>query len=105
MSSTGENWRRRKNHGFNTPKKRGRINRPCAGSHRTKAEFLLGYLTQKVIDPVSSPPEVTLIEEAQEEQETIASLVLDVSCSMQVDERYKLTYMIADRLGDLFDKG
>jgi cobaltochelatase CobT len=67
--------------------------------------FLLGYLTQKVIDPVSVPPEVTLIEEAQEEQETIASLVLDVSCSMQVDERYKLAYMIADRLSDFLTKG
>jgi cobaltochelatase CobT len=67
--------------------------------------FLLGYLTQKVIDPVSAPPEVTLIEEAQEEQETIATLVLDVSCSMQVDERYKLTYMIADRLSDFLTKG
>ena len=67
--------------------------------------FLLGYLTQKVIDPVSAPPEVTLIEEAQEEQETIATLVLDVSCSMQVDERYKLAYMIADRLSDFLTKG
>jgi cobalamin biosynthesis protein CobT len=67
--------------------------------------FLLGSLTQKVIDPVSAPPEVTLIEEAQEEQETIASLLLDVSCSMQVDERYKLTYMIADRLSDFLTKG
>ncbi len=67
--------------------------------------IVLGYLTQKVIDPVSSPPEVTLIEEAQEEKETIASLVLDVSCSMQVDERYKLTYMIADRLSDFLTKG
>jgi cobalamin biosynthesis protein CobT len=67
--------------------------------------FLLGYLTQKVIDPVSKPPEVTLIEEVQEEQDTIASLVLDVSCSMQVDERYKLTYMIADRLSDFLTKG
>jgi len=67
--------------------------------------FLLGYLTQKVIDPVSAPPEVTLIEEAQEEQETIASLLLDVSCSMQVDERYKLAYMIADRLSDFLTKG
>jgi hypothetical protein len=66
---------------------------------------VLGHLTQKVIDPVSAPPEVTLIEEAQEEQETIASLVLDVSCSMQVDERYKLTYMIADRLSDFLTKG
>ena len=66
---------------------------------------LLGYLTQKVIDPVSAPPEVTLIEEPQEERETIASLVLDVSCSMQVDERYKLTYMIADRLSDFLTKG
>ena len=67
--------------------------------------FLLGSVTQKVIDPVSAPPEVTLIEEAQEEQETIASLLLDVSCSMQVDERYKLTYMIADRLSDFLTKG
>ena len=67
--------------------------------------IVLGHLTQKVIDPVSSPPEMNLIEETQEEQETIASLVLDVSCSMQVDERYKLTYMIADRLSDLLTKG
>jgi cobaltochelatase CobT len=67
--------------------------------------FLRGYLTQKVIDPVSAPPEVTLIEEAQEEQETIATLLLDVSCSMQVDERYKLAYMIADRLSDFLTKG
>ena len=67
--------------------------------------IMLGYLTQKVIDPVSSPPEMNLIEEAQEEQETIASLLLDVSCSMQVDERYKLAYMIADRLSDFLTKG
>ena len=67
--------------------------------------IVLGHLTQKVIDPVSSPPEMNLIEEAQEEQETIASIVLDVSCSMQVDERYKLTYMIADRLSDFLTKG
>src|SRR5262249_12982863 len=63
------------------------------------------YLTQKVIDPVSSPPEMSLIEEAQEEQETIASLLLDVSCSMQVDERYKLAYMIADRMSLFLTKG
>jgi cobaltochelatase CobT len=67
--------------------------------------IVLGHLTQKVIDPVSSPPEMELIEEAQEERETVASLLLDVSCSMQVGERYKLTYMIADRLGDFLTKG
>ncbi|MBX9776791.1 MAG: hypothetical protein K2Y71_20625 [Xanthobacteraceae bacterium] len=67
--------------------------------------FVLGHLTQKVIDPVSNPPEMDLIEEAQEEQETVASLLLDVSCSMQVGERYKLTYMIADRLSDFLTKG
>jgi cobaltochelatase CobT len=67
--------------------------------------LLLRYLTQKVIDPLSVPPEVTLIEESQEEQETIASIVLDVSCSMQVDERYKLAYIIADRLSDFLTKG
>jgi cobaltochelatase CobT len=67
--------------------------------------IVLGYLTQKVIDPVSNPPEMHLIEEAQEERETVASLLLDVSCSMQVGERYKLTYMIADRLSDFLTKG
>jgi cobaltochelatase CobT len=67
--------------------------------------IVLGHLTQKVIDPVSHPPEMNLIEEAQEEQETIASLLLDVSCSMQVDERYKLTYMIADCLSSFLTKG
>ena len=67
--------------------------------------IVLGHLTQKVIDPVSNPPEMNLIEEAQEEQETIASLLLDVSCSMQVDERYKLTYMIADCLSSFLTKG
>jgi cobalamin biosynthesis protein CobT len=67
--------------------------------------LVLSHLTQKVIDPVSSPPEMSLIEEAQEEQETIASLLLDVSCSMQVDERYRLTYMIADCLSLFLAKG
>ena len=67
--------------------------------------ILLGHLTQKVIDPVSNPPEMTLIEEAQEEHATIASLLLDVSCSMQVDDRYELAYMIADRLSDFLTKG
>lgn len=67
--------------------------------------ILLGHLTQKVIDPVSNPPEVKLIEEVQEEQDTIASIVLDVSCSMQVDDRYKLTYMIAERLSNFLTKG
>jgi hypothetical protein len=67
--------------------------------------IIFGHLTQKVIDPLSNPPEMTLIEEALEEQETIVSILLDVSCSMQVDERYKLTYMIADRLGYFLTKG
>ena len=31
-------------------------------------------------------------------------MLLDVSCSMQVDERYKLAYMIADRLSDFLAK-
>jgi hypothetical protein len=66
---------------------------------------VFGYLTQKVIDPVSSPPEMNLIEEAQEEQGTVASILLDVSCSMQIDDRYKLSYMIADRLGSFLTKG
>jgi cobalamin biosynthesis protein CobT len=67
--------------------------------------IMLGHLTQKVIDPVSSPPEMSLIEETQDERETIVSLLLDVSCSMQVDERYKLAYMVADRLSLFLTKG
>jgi hypothetical protein len=67
--------------------------------------LIRGYLTQKVIDPLGSPPEVKLIEEAQEEQETIATLLVDVSCSMQVDDRYQLTFMVADRLSDFLTKG
>lgn len=67
--------------------------------------LLLGHLAQKVIDPVSNPPEMNLIEEAQEEQETIASVLLDVSCSMQVEGRYKLAYMIADCLSSFLTKG
>ena len=67
--------------------------------------IILGHLTQKVIDPLSSPPEMELIEEAQDEQETTASLLLDLSCSMQVDGRYRLAYMIADCLSDFFSKG
>ncbi len=67
--------------------------------------IILGHLTQKVIDPLSSPPEMELIEEAQEEQETIASLLLDLSCSMQVDGRYRLAYMIADCLSDFLTRG
>jgi cobaltochelatase CobT len=66
---------------------------------------VLGYLTQKVIDPISTPPEVELIEEAQEERETIATLLLDLSCSMQVDGRYRLAYMIADCLSDFLTRG
>jgi hypothetical protein len=67
--------------------------------------IIFGHLTQKVIDPVSSPPEMNLIEEAQEEEETVVSILLDVSCSMQVDDRYKLAYMIADRLSYFLTKG
>jgi hypothetical protein len=67
--------------------------------------LIRGYLTQKVIDPFGSPPEVKLIEEAQDAEETIASILVDVSCSMQVDDRYQLTYMVADRLSDLLTKG
>jgi cobaltochelatase CobT len=68
-------------------------------------EIMHGYLTQKLIDPLGNPPEVNLIEEAQEDRQTIASLLLDVSCSMQVGERYKLTYMIADLLSLFFSRG
>jgi hypothetical protein len=64
-----------------------------------------GYLTQKVIDPFGNPPEVKLIEETQDVEETVATLLVDVSCSMQVDDRYQLTYMVADRLSDFLTKG
>ncbi len=63
------------------------------------------YLTQKIADPFSTPPEINLIEEVQEERQTIASILINLSCSMQVDDRYKLAFMIADRFGDLLAKG
>jgi len=67
--------------------------------------IVLGYLTQKVIDPASSPPQMNVVEEAQEEQETVVSLLLDVSCSMQTGGRYQLAYMVADRLSQFLTKG
>jgi cobaltochelatase CobT len=63
------------------------------------------YLTQKIINPFSSLPEMNLVEEVQEERETIATILINLSCSMQVDDRYVLAYMIADRFGDLLTKG
>jgi hypothetical protein len=64
-----------------------------------------GYLPQKVIDPFGSPPEVKLTEEVQEERQTIATILINLSCSMHDHERYKLAFMIADRFGDLLEKG
>jgi cobalamin biosynthesis protein CobT len=66
---------------------------------------VFGYLAQKVISPLSNPPEMDVIEEVQERRETIVSLLIDLSCSMQVDDRYRLAYMIADCMSNFLTKG
>lgn len=63
------------------------------------------YLAQKVITPLSNPPGMDLIEEAQERRETIVTLLLDLSCSMQVDDRYRVAYMVADCMSNFLTKG
>lgn len=63
------------------------------------------HLTQTVIDPFSRPLEVKLIEEAQQERQTEAIFLFNLSVSMQEDERSLLSFMVADRFGELLTRG
>lgn len=63
------------------------------------------HLTQTVIDPFSQPLEVKLIEQAQQENQTEAIFLFNLSVSMQEDERYLLSFMVADRFSELLTRG
>jgi len=63
------------------------------------------HLTQTVIDPFSQPPEVKLIETAQQERQTEAIFLFNLSVSMQESERYLLSFMVADRFSELLTRG
>jgi hypothetical protein len=62
-------------------------------------------LAQTVIDPFSQPLEVKLIEKAQQERQTEAIFLFNLSVSMQEDERYLLSFMVADRFSELLTRG
>jgi len=63
------------------------------------------HLTQTVIDPFSQPLEVKLTEQAQQERQTEAVFLFNLSVSMQEDERYYLSFMVADRFSELLTRG
>jgi hypothetical protein len=63
------------------------------------------HLTQTVIDPFSQPLEVKLIEKAQQERQTEAIFLFNLSVSMQEDARYLLSFMVADRFSELLTRG
>jgi hypothetical protein len=63
------------------------------------------HLAQAVIDPFSQPLEVKLMEKAQQERQTEAIFLFNLSVSMQEDERYLLSFMIADRFSELLTRG
>ena len=63
------------------------------------------HLTQTVIDPFGQPLEVKLIEEAQQERQTEAIFLFNLSVSMQENERSLLSFMVADRFSELLTRG
>jgi hypothetical protein len=63
------------------------------------------HLTQTVIDPFNQPLEVRLIEKAQQERQTEAIFLFNLSVSMQENERYLLSFMVADRFSELLSRG
>lgn len=63
------------------------------------------HLTQTVIDPFGQPLEVKLIEEAQQERQTEAIFLFNLSVSMQEDDRSLLSFMVADRFSELLTRG
>jgi hypothetical protein len=63
------------------------------------------HLAQTVIDPFSRPLEAKLIEEAQQERQTEAIFLFNLSVSMQEEDRSLLSFMVADRFGGLLTRG
>lgn len=62
-------------------------------------------LAQRVTDPFGQPLEVKLIEQAEQERQTEAIFLFNMSVSMQEEERYLLSFMIADRFSELLTRG
>jgi hypothetical protein len=63
------------------------------------------HLAQAVADPFAQPLEVKLIEKAQQERQTEAVFLFNLSVSMQEDERYLLSFILADRFSELLTRG
>ena len=63
------------------------------------------HLTQTVIDPFSQPLEVKLIEKAQQERQTEAIFLFNLSVSIQENERHLLSFMVADRFSEFLTRG
>jgi cobaltochelatase CobT len=63
------------------------------------------HLAQTVADPFAQPLEVKLIEKAQQERQTEAIFLFNLSVSMQENERYLLSFMLADRFSELLSRG
>jgi len=63
------------------------------------------HLAQAVADPFGQPLEVKLMEKAQQERQTEAIFLFNLSVSMQESERYLLSFMVADRFSELLSRG
>jgi hypothetical protein len=62
-------------------------------------------LERIIMDPLGRPMEMKLIEEALEERKTEAAFMINLSASMQENDRYKLGFMLADRFSELLTRG
>ena len=57
------------------------------------------------MDPLGQHMEMKLFEEALEEKKTEAAFMINLSASMQENDRYKLGFMLADRFSELLTRG
>ncbi len=62
-------------------------------------------LTQRIVDPFSQPLEMKLAETAEEEQQTEAIFLFNLSVSMQDFGRYLVSFMLADRFSEFLTRG
>jgi hypothetical protein len=63
------------------------------------------HLAQSVVDPFGQPLEAKLVETAQQERQTEAIFLFNLSVSMQESARYLLSFMVADRFSELLTRG
>ena len=62
-------------------------------------------LERIIMDPLGRPMEMKLVEEALDERKTEAAFMINLSASMQENDRYKLGFMLADRFSELLTRG